>query len=38
LEVTEKEALIMVKSAWREYLETIRKRYGKACKKDKKPI
>lgn len=28
----------MVKSARREYLETIRKRYRKACKKDKKPI
>ena len=28
----------MVKSARREYLETIRKRYRKACKKDEKPI
>ncbi len=28
----------MVKSARREYLVTIRKRYRKACKKDKKPI
>jgi hypothetical protein len=28
----------MVKSAWREYLETILKRYSKACKKDKKPV
>ena len=28
----------MVKSARREYLETIRKRYRKARKKDKKPI
>ena len=28
----------MVKSAWREYLETIHKRYRKARKKDKKLI
>ena len=28
----------MVKSTRREYLETIRKRYRRACKKDKKPI
>ena len=28
----------MVKSARREYLEAIRKRYRKARKKDKKPI
>ena len=28
----------MVKSARREYLETIRKRYRKARKKDKKPV
>ena len=28
----------MVKSARREYLETIRKRYRKACRRDKKPI
>ena len=28
----------MVKSARHEYLETIRKRYRKARKKDKKPI
>jgi hypothetical protein len=28
----------MVKSARPEYLEAIRKRYRKACKKDKKPI
>lgn len=28
----------MVKSAWRKYPETIRRRYRKACRKDKKPI
>jgi hypothetical protein len=28
----------MVKSTPREYLEAIRRRYRKACKKDKKPI
>jgi hypothetical protein len=30
--------LDMVKTARREYLEAIRRRYRKACKKDKKPI